>query len=395
MHRLTMPVAAASYEPAQSLESKRLLFNLLQDPTRYQEAFEQYSGGLMFRIGYGKPIITGNELQLRRVLAVTHNLERIASPGAYLVDIIPILKYLPSFMAPFKREAARLHAEELGLFKELIQDVRNSMDHNEEILPSFAQTYLEEREKAQLTDDEGAYVIGTLFEAGSGTTAAAMMSFCLAMTLFPEAQRPMWEEVDRVCGDRMPEFDDIPDLPTVRATVKEVLRWRPVTAGGVPHLLTCDDVYQGFFLRKGTIVHANQWAIHREPALYPDPERFNPDRWLRPEYPTYKEPLSKFPSLQNYSSFGFGRRICPGMNIAERSLFILTARIAWAFQFSRKLDANGNQIHVPDYDYVVGFNTWPNKFPFELNPRSEKRKQIVVDAWKEAEDSDRLRRQVG
>lgn len=395
MHRLTMPVAAASYEPAQSLESKRLLFNLLQNPSRYQEAFEQYSGGLMFRIGYGKPIITGKEDQLRRILAVTHNLERIASPGAYIVDIIPILKHLPNFLAPFKKEAARLHAEELGLFKELIQDVQNSMNHNEEILPSFAQTYLEEREKSQLTEDEGAYVIGTLFEAGSGTTAAAMMSFCLAMTLHPEAQKPMWEEVDRVCGDRLPEFDDIPDLPTVRAVVKEVMRWRPVTAGGVPHLLTCDDVYQGIFLRKGTIVHANQWAIHREPALYPDPERFNPDRWLRPEYPTYKEPLSKFPSLQNYSSFGFGRRICPGMNIAERSLFILAARISWAFKFSRQKDSNGNLIPVPDYDYVVGFNTWPNKFPFDLTPRSDKRKQVVVDAWKEAENSDRLRRQVG
>lgn len=42
----------------------------------------------------------------------------------------------------------------------------------------------------------------------------------------------MWEEIDRVCGDRMPEFDDVPDLPVCRAVIKEVLRWRPVTAGG-------------------------------------------------------------------------------------------------------------------------------------------------------------------
>lgn len=92
----------------------------------------------------------------------------------------------------------------------------------------------------------------------------------------------MWKEVDRVCGDKMPEFDDIPDLPVCRAVIKEVLRWRPVTAGGeclaqslehfepgeliegdggVPHQSTKDDVYNGFFFKKGTNFHANQWYV--------------------------------------------------------------------------------------------------------------------------------------
>lgn len=390
MHRLTMPTAAASYEPAQSLESKRMLYNLLRNPSGYQEVFEQYSGGLIFRIGYGKPIITGSESQLRRILEVNHNLERIASPGAYLVDTIPALNYLPDVLAPFKREGKRLHALELGLFRELLEDTRAAVRAST-VAPSFARTFVLEQEKFQLSDDEGAYALGTLFEAGSGTTAAAMMSFCLAMTLYPEWQKPMWEEVDRVCGDRLPEFEDIPQLPTVRAVIKEVLRWRPVTAGGVPHQLIRDDVYNGFFLPAGTIVHANQWAIHREEALYPDPERFNPDRWLSADYPTYREPLTKFPSLQNFSSFGFGRRICPGMNIAERSLYILTARIAWACEFSKKHGPDGSEIEVPSYDYVTGFNTQPKPFPFKLEARSEMRRTLVEQAWKNAEAADPLR----
>ncbi|KFZ24257.1 hypothetical protein V502_01249 [Pseudogymnoascus sp. VKM F-4520 (FW-2644)] len=390
MHRLTMPASALSYEPAQSLESKRLLFSLLHNPSAYQEIFEQYSGGLVFRIGYGKSIITGREEQLQRIIDVNHNLERIASPGAYLVDTFPVLKYLPTFMAPFKREAKRLHIIELGLFNELLNDVRIKVSEGRG-QPCFAQTFLTEQTKLQLSDNEGAYALGTLFEAGTGTTAAAMMSFCLAMVLHPEWQKPLWEEVDRVCGDRMPEFSDIPQLPSVRATIKEVLRWRPVTAGGVPHLLIQDDIYDGIFFKAGTIVHANQWAIHREPALYPDPERFNPDRWLRPEYPTFKAPLSQFPSLQNFSSFGFGRRICPGLNIAERSLYILTARIVWACEFSKQRGRDDKEIKVPSYDYTSGFNTQPKPFSFDLKPRSEKRQQLVDDAWREAEAADPLR----
>ncbi|KAH7377445.1 cytochrome P450 [Cadophora sp. MPI-SDFR-AT-0126] len=390
MHRLTMPSSAASYEPAQSLEAKRLLYSLLRTPTAYERIFEQYSGGLIFRIGYGKAIITGEEKQLQRIINVNHNLERIASPGIYLVDTIPALKYLPALMAPFKREARRLHAEELSLFRELLNDVQVKVSEGR-FEPCFAQIFLTERDKFPLTDDEGAYALGTLFEAGTGTTAAVMMSFCLAMTLYPEWQKPLWEEVDRVCGDRLPEFSDIPELPSVRAAIKEVLRWRPVTAGGVPHLLTQDDVYDGLFLKAGTVVHANQWAIHREPSLYPDPERFNPERWLRPEYPTYRAPLSRFPSLQNFSSFGFGRRICPGMNVAERSLFLLTARIMWACEFSKRKDNIGNDIEVPSYDYTSGFNTQPRPFQFDLKARSEKRQQLVDEAWRHAEATDPLR----
>ena len=118
---------------------------------------------------------------------------------------------------------------------------------------------------------------------------------------------------DHIGNDRIPDFNDIPNLPTVRAIIKEVLRWRPVTAGGVPHQLIKDDTYKSYHFAKGTGFHANQWAIHRDPELYPDPENFRPERWLSPQFSTtYREPLTQFPNLQNYTCFGFGRRICPG-----------------------------------------------------------------------------------
>ena len=64
---------------------------------------------------------------------------------------------------------------------------------------------------------------GTLFEAGAGTTAAAMMSWILAMVHYPEELKKLQGEVDKVVGDdRLPEFDDVPQLPRVRAVAKEV-----------------------------------------------------------------------------------------------------------------------------------------------------------------------------
>lgn len=258
MHQLTMPAAADSYQPVQNYESKKLLGSLLKSPTGYEKWFEQYASGVVLRIGFGKWLESAD--QIEKIIRVNHNLERVASPGAYLVDSFPILNLLPEFLAPFKQEGRRLHEEELGLFKELQADVRNELRRGHKAdLKSFTRTFLENQESYQLSDDEGAYVIGTLFEAGSGTTAAAMMSFCLAMCHFPDWQSKMQHELDIQVGDRMPEFTDIPNLPTIRAVIKEVLRWRPVTAGGFPHQLTKDDEYDGYFFKNGTIFHPNQW----------------------------------------------------------------------------------------------------------------------------------------
>lgn len=356
MHNLTNVSVAQSYEPLQSEESIRAVHDLLQQPAKYETWLERYSAGLILRLAYSKSVLTGEESFVRRILAVVHTVERVASPGAYLVDTFPSLMKLPRWLAPFKREGDRLHQEEMELFRSLLQEGVESGDDN------FCKKWQDNKDLyRELSDDHVAYVIGTLFEAGAGTTVAAMMSFILAMTLHQKEFSLLQQELDSVVGaDTIPTFEHIPQLPRVRAVAKEVLRWRPVTAGGLPHMLIKDDVYKlngkSIFLPGGTCVHPVQWSIHREESLYPDPESFRPERWLDANWPTYKEPLDKFPNLQNFSAFGFGRRICPGMHIAERSLYILIARIAWSADIRAKKDSKGQDVLPPTYDYVTGFN---------------------------------------
>lgn len=361
MHNVANVNVARSYEPLQEEESLRMLWDLIRQPDKYETWFERYSSGLVMRLAYSMPVVTGEESHIKRIIRVNHTLERVASPGAYLVDTIPALMKLPSFLAPFKREGARLHQEEINLFRDLLAEgIEISQKESGE--NNFCGKWYNNKETYNISDDHAAYAIGTLFEAGSGTTSAAMMSFMLAMTLHLDEFSKLQAEVDKVVGpDRLPSFSDIPDLPRVRAVAKEILRWRPVTAGGFPHQLTKDDVYKmedgrSLFLPAGTNVHPVQWTIHREPKRYPDADSFRPERWLDKNWPTYREPLTEFPNLQNFSAFGFGRRICPGMNIAERSLYIQIARIAWGCNLSRKKTAEGVDIIPPSYDYAAGFN---------------------------------------
>ena len=91
-----------------------------------------------------------------------------------------------------------------------------------------------------------------------------MRIFTVAMLHFPEAMRKAQEEIDRVVGrERLPTFEDKNSLPYSRAMILEVLRWRTLEPVGVSHASTADDVYNGWFIPKGTVIFPNlQSAIY-------------------------------------------------------------------------------------------------------------------------------------
>jgi len=102
------------------------------------------------------------------------------------------------------------------------------------------------------------------------------------MALHPEVMEKAQEELDRVVGKgRLPDFSDRDSLPYIDALVKELLRWNPPLPIAVPKRVMQDDVYRGYFIPAGATVIQNVWAIFRDPNIYPDPEAFNPDRFLK------------------------------------------------------------------------------------------------------------------
>jgi hypothetical protein len=78
-------------------------------------------------------------------------------------------------------------------------------------------------------------------------------------------------------------------------------------------------------------MHPLEWSISRDPEVFYEPDVWNPMRWLENKYPTYQEPLSKFPTITGYSQFGYGRRTCQGMGVTEADLFVGLGSMAWMF----------------------------------------------------------------
>lgn len=203
----------------------------------------------------------------------------------------------------------------------------------------------------------------------------------MTMVNHPEQQRKAQEEIDRVIGrDRLPTFEDQKDLPYVSALVKEVQRWRPVIAGGLAHATTKDDVYEGYFIPEGTTVIPVAWAIHMDPALYPEPHLFKPERFLSSSSATGTPECIGIPQVERgHFGFGYGRRICPGMYIAERSLYIVFSRMLWGFNISNAIDANGHPINVDSNAYTTGFSSHPKKFQCSIEKRHEDVEHVLKE----------------
>jgi cytochrome P450 len=141
----------------------------------------------------------------------------------------------------------------------------------------------------------------------------------------------------------------------------------------------------GYFIPKGAGVMNNVWAIHMDPKRYPNPRAFNPDRYKDDHQSLGDAAANPDARERDVFTFGAGRRICPGIHVAERSLFLGISRILWAFNITPSLDKKGQPI-LPDPDRLTqGFVCLPEKFPANITPRSKQRAEIVEREWKTTE----------
>jgi cytochrome P450 len=195
--------------------------------------------------------------------------------------------------------------------------------------------------------------------AGFDTTLGTLMWWTIAMVAFPEVQHRAQAEIDVVVGRaRLPTFADAPQLPYVRAIIKEVLRWRPAVERGLPHKAAEDDWYEGMFIPKGATCMANIWHCNHDRAIFgDDADDFRPERHLNTKGNEVL-PGPRETNGEGHVTFGFGRRICVGKYLANDSLFINTATILWAARLECARDENGKEL-PPDPNAFVdnGINT--------------------------------------
>jgi len=190
------------------------------------------------------------------------------------------------------------------------------------------------------------------------------------MMLHPEIQRKAQEEINRVVGtDRLPNIEDQPNLPYVTALVKETLRWYAILPMGLPHIMSQDEIFNGYLLPKGALIMANLQLFTTDSKTFQDPATFKPERHLGVDgSPAEVDPHNMV--------FGFGRRICPGKELADLSLYVLFSMTLAAFNITKAKDASGGDVDAKS-EWLPGLISRPKEFACSITPRSEKAEALI------------------
>jgi cytochrome P450 len=216
----------------------------------------------------------------------------------------------------FNRARARLD----GVVYRIIDERRRGGEDRGDLLSMLLLAEDEEGDRQGMSNEQVRDEAMTLFLAGHETTANLLAWTWYLLARNPEAERRLHAEIDAVLEDgRAPTVDDLPRLRYAEMVVSEVMRLYP-PAWAVGRRAVADHEAGGYHVPAGSLILVSQYVAHRDPRFWPDPERFDPERWT-PEARGQRPQFAYFP-------FGGGPRRCVGEAFAWMEATLILATLA-------------------------------------------------------------------
>ncbi|KAF9555542.1 cytochrome P450 [Agrocybe pediades] len=379
MHYNFHPTAALRFRPKLVKAARNTLARFLVYPEAVVSNAKYMAGDVIMSIVYGINVLPKDDPYIAAAEKSIHPLVVAAVPGAFLVDAIPILKYVPDWMpgAGFKKKAREWRKLVRFMLEDPFKTTKKMMAEGDYPTSVVSDSLTKmpdvvERDDAYL-EDNIQDVAGTMYAGGSDTTSSAIASCILGLLEKPDVLKKAQQQLDSVLkpGD-LPDFDD--DLPYITAIVMETLRWRDVVPISVPHLLIEEDEYKGNRLPKGSVIIPNAWAMLHDEEIYPDPFEFKPERFLNAD-----GTINKSVRDPAHACWGFGRRICPGRYMAFSQIWIAVASLLTVYDIKKAVDKDGRVIEL-SHEYTSGLVCTPKPFRCSITPRSKEAEALIRSA---------------
>ncbi|EMD37266.1 hypothetical protein CERSUDRAFT_50620 [Gelatoporia subvermispora B] len=327
------------------------------------------------KIAYGINVQARNDPYVRIAEEAMRGPSKAASPGLYLVDTCPVLKYITSWFpgAGFKKETAEFRKSLDALLRTPYEDFRGRLLEGK--APKCAATsLLQTFGNSSEAESDIKITPATMYIGMLRPTVSTLSIFFLAMIFHPDVQAKAQDELDTVLGGgRLPELSDQASMPDITCVMKESLRWKPVASINLPHRLTQDDVYRGYQIPRVSIVCSNNRAILHDEDVYPNSPAFDPDRFMRDG--------ALNTELQDPATvaLGFGRRICPGRYMAQDMHWIAIASVLTTFNIIKEVNEGGEEV-MPETRSLPGFVSHPMPFKCTIRPRSDRHIRLIEAA---------------
>ncbi|KAL0739773.1 hypothetical protein Bca4012_081286 [Brassica carinata] len=258
--------------------------------------------------------------------AVIGVMEAIGNPDA--ANYFPFLGFLDM---QGNRKAIKVASEKLfTVFRGFIDaKIAEKSRGNNRSSHDFVDALLEltKEDEVELNTNDFVHLLLDLFGAGTDTNSSTVEWAMAELLRNPKTMEKAQAEIDRVIGQKgFVEESDISELPYLQAVVKEVFRLHPAAPLLVPRKAESDVEVLGYMVPKDTQVLVNVWAIGRDPSVWENPTRFDPERFLGKETDVRGRDYELTP-------FGAGRRICPGLPLAVKIVPLMLASLLYSFDW--------------------------------------------------------------
>jgi len=230
--------------------------------------------------------------------------------------LMPFSEYMEKLPLPYVRRFEKARARLDSTIYGLIRERRKSGQDTGDLLSMLL---LAQDEDDRMSDQQVRDEALTLFLAGHETTANALTWTWYLLSQHPEVERRLHQEIDEVLGGRAPEMADVPNLRYSEMILAEALRLYP-PAWAIGRMATGPFSLGGVEVPGKSICILSPYLVQRDARWFPDPERFDPERWT----PEGRDSRPKF----SYFPFGGGARVCIGERFAWMEGVIVMAAIA-------------------------------------------------------------------
>jgi cytochrome P450 len=208
-------------------EAKRWMARLVENPDDFAFSLEDMCSKVMAKLTWDD-----DTLSVPLTPSAWGLLTQMSPAGPITNVLTPLWDWVPEPINPWKLRERKRHDEQQAFFMENLVRTRSLMEKGKQG-PCYTRTYIETAEKTNISGDyEASCVLGMLALVGIFTVAGPLYYFLIAMVHHPEWQVKCQEELDRVCGGRPPTIADMPNLPVLRACIKETMRWKPTVPTG-------------------------------------------------------------------------------------------------------------------------------------------------------------------
>ena len=283
-------------------------------------------------------LITGQKAQhcdAEVIWDFNESLNRLGPAGiTALMTQLPTLRFLPGKFRNLYRNCVNARDRLLHRFYYSHENESHVFSKKAGgLLAALIQMQKEKNHQAgcEIVSDLRGLIIDIFF-AGLDTTLTVLMNSFALLLKYPECKTKLSTEIERVIGKaRPPSLDDRQHMTYTKAFIMELHRYVSEVPLAVPHSCTRDVTFEGYHIKKDTVIFPNLWFIHHDEKLWTDPWKFRPERFLD----SNGELLQADHDLRKaWVPFSLGRRACPGETLAMTRTFLYLTRILQEFDIT-------------------------------------------------------------